>query len=162
MNAASKRPKRPVVSKRSRQADADKFEWLLGFARGFQKQRLALDLAGIFFVAATEHANAGDSAYARLETKLREFRNVFAELGSLQRKVAARKALCVVTDDHLIDSLQELRRVELLYEPVVRDYALAVVAAVASAEMFINEVAEVVIEGRSGRELFDKLPVQAK
>jgi hypothetical protein len=58
--------------------------------------------------------------------------------------------------------LQEIRRLETLYEPVVAEYSLTIVAAAAAAEAFINEVAEIVISESKPREYFDKLPVQAK
>ena len=140
----------------------DKFSYLRNFARWFQERQLAIDLAGIFFVAAVEHAARGHHAHRQLEARLSSFKNVFAEIGSLRRKREAKKRLEGVTEDRLVNTLKDIRRLEILYEPVVSEYSLATVAAAASAEAYINEVAEIVISGRTSREYFDKLPLQAK
>lgn len=150
---------------RSRPATAKQdaaFDYIRRFAQEFQRRQLTLDLAGILFVAAVEHAARGNDAYRKLKAKLGSFKNIFAEIGSLEKERAARKQLKGVTEDQLIDTLQEIRRLETLYEPVVSEYSLAIVAAAASAEAFINEVAEVVITERKPREHFDRLAVQAK
>jgi hypothetical protein len=158
----------PSKSKHSKQLRGTKhpkdeeFEYLLSFIREYQSRNLSLELAGIFFVAAVEYASAGNTAFEQLNSKLHQFRNVFAEFGTLDSAEIARNAIEKIKEDHLIDSLWDLRRIEILYEPVVRHYSLAIISVITSAETFINEVAEVVIEGNTAREYFDKLPIQAK
>src|SRR5947208_6524286 len=132
---------------RTRLKRKEAFDYVRSFANEFQQRKLALDLAGILFVASIEHAARGNEAYKKLRAKLDSFKNIFAEVGSLQNEVQARKRLKGVTLDQLTDTLQEIRRLEMLYEPVVSEYSLTIIAAAASAEAFINEVALVVIPG---------------
>jgi len=116
----------------------DKFSYLRNFARWFQERQLAIDLAGIFFVAAVEHAARGHHAHRQLEARLSSFKNVFAEIGSLRRKREAKKRLEGVTEDRLVNTLKDIRRLEILYEPVVSEYSLATVAAAASGKMAVS------------------------
>ena len=59
------------------------------------------------------------------------------------------------------DLLHRLRDLELSFEPVVQSFASAYILLVASAEAFINEIADVELKGRSEEE-FDKLSVIGK
>lgn len=143
-------------------ADDQEFEALLGTARFIQNLRLSLDLAGILFVSAVEHAITGDAAYAILMKKLGAFQNPISKVGPLNIKRNARKTLKEIKEDQLTDALAELRGIEILYEPVVNSYALSNIAVVTAAETYINEVAQELIAGKAAKEHFDRLSVQGK
>lgn len=156
--------KRSVVKAKRRKPFTgvwDEFE-SLWFISAHKDMPLTLDLSGIFFVAAVEHAALGNEAYNRAKKELAKLQNPFFHLGPINTRRSARKSLKNVSEEQLVDGLADLRRIEPFYEPVVRDFAIAMIAAVAAAESFVNEVADIVISGKAERSVFDKLPVQGK
>jgi hypothetical protein len=145
---------------RSVSATETTFEDAWDEVKDHRKRFLALDFAGIMFVAAVEHAERGRRAYDALKPTVDSFKNLFAELGPLSKKQARIRMRGISLDD-LTDNLREFRRLEPLYQPVVREYSLATVTAVAAAEAFVNEVADVLLVGQAA-DHFDRLTPQAK
>jgi hypothetical protein len=125
--------------------------------------RIGLEIPGIFFVGAFENFRRGCNETERLNRKLNQFETLRARVSEMQLRVRrlrqgrhkAAKEIRTL-EDLETDLLQDLRKIEMVFAPVVQSFATAYILLVASGEAFINEAAEIELSGKTWEE-FDKL-----
>lgn len=121
----------------------------------FSNVDINLDLPGIYFAEAWSQYKNGLKLYKKLTKSIRKHDNLaklFNDLGKKNPKKA---------DKMGTDVIWSLRELEILYEPVVKHFALSTILLVGTAEAYINEVAEVLLSSRMYNE-FDKLSLLGK
>jgi len=118
----------------------------------FKNLPLNLDLAGIFYV----------SAFIQIKNGNRDYKKLLKEISAYEKAYMLRAKKYSINSDEFITHLSsKIRNIEILYEPVVRHFSTAKILLVCCAESFVNEIANVCINGRKLEE-FDRLSIFGK
>ena len=114
---------------------------------------LVLDMSGIFFVEARKRVRAASHNLEALNVKLQEHRKRLSKTNS--------KDSHAHPDNPWTDLIHGVSGLETIFGKTIRDFAVADVLLVASAESYINAIAEHVLSPVDAS-LFDKLSPTGK
>jgi hypothetical protein len=117
-----------------------------------KNMKLNLDLAGIFYVNAYLQIKEGQKVFLKLQKEIEKYKSFY-------KKRADKYP--IESEDFITYQLHKLRNIEVFYEPVVRHFSTAKILLVCCAETYVNEVAGVILNGKTLEE-FDKLSIIGK